>query len=254
MKYTQTWPQTVSEVRRRHARIALQAATVQIGHVQGAGSARPADRDRRTATPRAAVNAAVDRIRVKRGRSAVGAAIPGTHVLADVAAVDAVLKCSRVRQRLQWDGERYERQRRASSTPSATIASVGQASMQARHSPQASQAGCSGEACAGAISASVISAPSTTHDPWRRVMASVFLPNTATPARAAASRSTWPLLSTCTTKRLPGAASRSHDPSAGAGREQGVLVAPGVAGHPAPGRVVGLVGLRPRVALRDGDH
>ena len=56
------------------------------------------------------------------------------------------------------------------------MASVGQASMQARHSPQASQAGSSGVAWVGASSASVISTPSTTQEPCRRVIASVFLP------------------------------------------------------------------------------
>jgi hypothetical protein len=45
------------------------------------------------------------------------------------------------------------------------MASVGQASMQARHSPQASHAGCSGAALVGSSSTSVISTPSTTHEP-----------------------------------------------------------------------------------------
>jgi hypothetical protein len=70
------------------------------------------------------------------------------------------------------------------------MASVGQASMQARQLPQASHACCSGSSCVAASSASVTSTPSTTQEPWRRVMASVFLPNTAIPERAAASRST----------------------------------------------------------------
>ena len=63
--------------------------------------------------------------------------------------------------------------------------------MQARHEPHASQAGRPGSAWVGASSASVTSTPSTTHEPCRRVIASVFLPYTAIPARAAASRSTW---------------------------------------------------------------
>ncbi len=62
--------------------------------------------------------------------------------------------------------------------------------MQARHEPQASHAGPSAGSPVGASSTSVTSAPSTTHEPCRRVIAKVFLPYTAIPERTAASRST----------------------------------------------------------------
>ena len=65
----------------------------------------------------------------------------------------------------------YERQRVESSVPGSSSAPVGQASMQSRHEPQSSASGSE-----RSISASVTSVPSTTQEPWRRVISIVFLP------------------------------------------------------------------------------
>ena len=65
----------------------------------------------------------------------------------------------------------YERQRVASSVPGSSRAPVGHASMQSVQDPQSSSRG-----PLVSISTSVTSVPSTTHDPWRRVISIVFFP------------------------------------------------------------------------------
>src|SRR5579875_3450507 len=90
------------------------------------------------------------------------------------------------------------RQRRASSTPGAVSAPVGQAGRQARHAPQPGRSGSS-----GARAASVSTAPSTYQEPWPGSRIVVLLPYHPTPARAAAARSTRALSSARTTARCP---------------------------------------------------
>jgi hypothetical protein len=55
--------------------------------------------------------------------------------------------------------------------PGSSSASVGQASMQSVHEPQPASSG-----VAGSTAWSVTNVPSTTQEPCRRVIASVFLP------------------------------------------------------------------------------
>ena len=69
------------------------------------------------------------------------------------------------------DCVQYERQRVASSTPGSSSASVGHASMQSVQEPQSASSG--GVASSSAV---VTSVPSTTQEPWRRVISIVFLP------------------------------------------------------------------------------
>ena len=126
--------------------------------------------------------------------------------------------------------------------------------MQARHSPQASQAAVSASAWVAASSASVTSTPSTTHEPWRRVIAIVFFPGTAMPDRTAASRSTCQLASTWTTNRAPRELAQVLAQRAQPVAEHGVLVAAGVPGQPPARLVAGLGRLRARVAVRRGHH
>ena len=59
----------------------------------------------------------------------------------------------------------------ASSVPASSSAPVGQASMQSVQEPQSVPSG-----VAGSSSTSVTSVPSTTQEPWRCVIRSVFLP------------------------------------------------------------------------------
>ncbi len=69
------------------------------------------------------------------------------------------------------DCVQYERHFVASSVPGSSSAPVGQASM---HSVQLPQSRSSRGVCSTATS--VISVPSTTHEPWRFVITIVFLP------------------------------------------------------------------------------
>ena len=65
----------------------------------------------------------------------------------------------------------HERHLFASSTPGSSSAPVGQASMQSVQEPQSRASGADGSS-----STSVTSVPSTTHEPWRRVISIVFFP------------------------------------------------------------------------------
>jgi hypothetical protein len=69
------------------------------------------------------------------------------------------------------DCVQYERHFVASSVPGSSSALVGQASMQSVQEPQSVARG-----GVASSSTSVTSVPSTTHEPWRRVISSVFLP------------------------------------------------------------------------------
>ena len=70
---------------------------------------------------------------------------------------------------------------------------MGQASMQSVHEPQPG-----GTVGVTSTSTSVTSVPSTTQEPWVRVMSIVFLPMNPTPERSAPARSTWWFASTST--------------------------------------------------------
>ena len=69
------------------------------------------------------------------------------------------------------DCVQYERHRVESSVPGSSSAPVGQASMQSVHDPQSRSRG-----GVGSITAWVTSVPSTTQEPCRFVISSVFLP------------------------------------------------------------------------------
>ena len=98
----------------------------------------------------------------------------------------------------------HDRHRRASTTPSATIAAVGQASTHRRQVPQPSGTGSSPVGCDGSVrSASVSTAPSTNQLPLPGSNRLELLPNQPRPARYAAARSTRALSSASTTARHP---------------------------------------------------
>ena len=100
------------------------------------------------------------------------AAVPRADVLADVAAVDLGAELSRYSSGIAPGAcVQYERQRVESSVPGSSSA-PGRAGVDAeRHEPQSSSSGSE-----RSISASVTSVPSTTQEPWRRVISIVFLP------------------------------------------------------------------------------
>ena len=111
--------------------------------------------------------------RLDVGAPLLDAAVPRADVLADVAAVDlraerrAVLAPGSARGACV----QYERHCVASSDAGLVQRAVGQASMQSVHVPQSASSG-----GVGSTSAVVTSVPSTTHEPCRRVISSVFLP------------------------------------------------------------------------------
>ncbi len=107
------------------------------------------------------------------GSALLDTAVPGTDVLADVAAVHLRAELARGTPRgsapAPASSTRGTWSHRA--TPGSSSAPVGHASMQSVHEPQSSSSG--GVASSSAV---VTSVPSTIHEPCRRVISIVFLP------------------------------------------------------------------------------
>ena len=97
------------------------------------------------------------------------------------------------------------RHRRASSTPGATRAPVGQAVRQRVQGPHpaAWSAGATASPGVAVNGASVTTEPSTNHEPCPSTIRRVFFPNHPSPARCAAALSTSPFWSQTTVARHP---------------------------------------------------
>ena len=191
-----TAPSRPAEVRQRDARVALQVAAVAVGDVQP-----PVARGER-------VGIGLEPLAQRREGVVDGIGLGGRPRGARRRGSTGT-RPGRCRSRRRGRRTRPRRAARAGATATATTGSGGRPARRRRRSRRSDRRRCRhgtsrrrptpaapGAACVGASSASVTSTPSTTHEPCRRVIASVFLPYTAIPARAAASRSTWWLEST----------------------------------------------------------